>query len=131
MASDKNIVTIDGNITKDPVLKYTANGTAICTFSIASNRFYKKNNEFEKETSFFDVQAWSSLVLDVNEKSKGQAVSIQGRLKQDRWQQGGQNRSRIVIVANDIQFITRERKQSYSPYDNEWRHEDAGDRCPF
>ena len=125
MASDKNIITIDGNITKDPILKYTGNGTAICTFSIASNRFYKKNNEFEKETSFFDVQAWSSLALDVNEKSKGQAVSIQGRLKQDRWQQDGQSRSKVIIVANEIQFIAR--NNGNRNYGNGNNNKD----CPF
>ena len=127
MASDKNSITIDGNITKDPVLKYTATGTAICTFSIASNRFYKKGNGFERETSFFDVQCWSQLAQDMSTKTKGQAVSIQGRIKQESWidKNTGLKRSNIIIVANDIEFVIRNNgNRNYGNGNNN------GD-CPF
>jgi len=79
-------------------LKTTRSGISVCNFSIASNRFRKKGDEFEKETSFFDVQCWDGQALYVNDCChKGTSVEVKGRLKQERWEdQYGQNRSKII-----------------------------------
>jgi len=124
MASNQNSVLIEGNIVRDPVTKTIPSGTTVCNFTIASNRFYKKGEDFEKETSYFDIQCWGKIADYVNMScGKGTPVKILGRLKQDRWQQEGQNKSRIVIVAGEVSVQQRQERQ----YDN-LEHEPAGDR---
>jgi single-strand DNA-binding protein len=78
----------------------------VCTFSLASNRFYRTENESQKEVSFFDVEVWSKLgeTCATNLK-KGRGVRIVGRLKQDRWADAeGKNHSRIKIIAEHVEF---------------------------
>jgi len=122
MASDKNIVEIAGNLTRDPIMRTTNSRYSVCNFSIASNCYRKKDNGFEKETSFFDVQCWGNLALDVNNNcQKGTPVEIKGRLKQEHWQYDGQNKSRIVIVAENVDVQRRQERQG-NPQTEE---------CPF
>jgi len=101
-----NSILIEGNLTRDPELKATPKGTAVCSFSVASNRFYKQDEEFQKEVSFFDVETWAKLAESCAEYlEKGRGVRVVGRLKQDRWQdQEGNPRSKVKIVAEHVEF---------------------------
>jgi single-strand DNA-binding protein len=101
-----NSIIIEGNLIRDPEYHETAKGTPICTFSIASNRFYKQGEAMEKEVSFFDVETWSRLAQSVqNLGRKGRGVRVVGRLKQDRWNgPDGRARSKITIVAEHVEF---------------------------
>ncbi len=101
-----NSVLIEGNLTRDPQIRTTTNGTAVCTFPIASNRFYKKGEQFEKEVGFFDVEAWSKLAENCgNLGHKGRGVRVVGRLKQERWNDpAGNSRSKVIIVAEHVEF---------------------------
>lgn len=101
-----NSILVEGNLTKDPVLSTTPKGTAVCNFSVASNRFYRSDDELQKEVSFFDVEVWSRLAERcADELTKGRGVRVVGRLKQDRWQdQEGNPRSRVKIVAEHVEF---------------------------
>jgi len=101
-----NSILVEGNLTKDPVLSTTPKGTAVCNFSVASNRFYRSDDELQKEVSFFDVEAWSRLAERCGEElTKGRGVRVVGRLKQDRWEdKEGNPRSRIKIVAEHVEF---------------------------
>ncbi|WP_010260702.1 single-stranded DNA-binding protein [Treponema primitia] len=101
-----NSIIIEGNLIRDPAYHETAKGTPICTFSIASNRFFKQGEGLEKEVSFFDVESWSKLAQNVqNLGHKGRAVKVVGRLKQDRWTgSDGKARSRVTIVAEHVEF---------------------------
>jgi single-strand DNA-binding protein len=101
-----NSILIEGNLVRDAELRITPKGTAVCTFPIASNRFYKQDAGFEKEVSFFNVEAWSKLAESAGISGrKGIAVRIVGRLRQDRWQdKGNKPQSKIVIVAEHIEF---------------------------
>jgi single-strand DNA-binding protein len=101
-----NSILIEGNLVRDPELKTTAKGTSICTFSLASNRFYKNDNGMENEVSYFDVQAWSKLAERCyNLGHKGRGTRVVGRLKQDRWNDAeGKARSKITIVAEHVEF---------------------------
>jgi single-strand DNA-binding protein len=140
MASDKNELTVAGNLTRDPVMRSTPRGMAVCNFSIANNKYRKNGDVFEKETSFFDVQCWGDLAETVyNGCGKGTPVEVKGRLKQDRWtDRKGKNISKVIIVADGV---TKQERQQRQPDDNE-RHEDYEDRdkgvdrhrggmCPF
>ena len=101
-----NSILIEGNLIRDPEFRTTAKGTALCKFSIATNRYYKQDGGAEKEVSYFDVETWSRLAESVNKlASRGRGVRVVGRLKQERWNDnGGMAKSRIVIVAEHVEF---------------------------
>jgi single-strand DNA-binding protein len=101
-----NSILIEGNLVRDPVYRETAKGTPLCTFSIASNRFYKQGELLEKEVSYFDVETWSKLAQSCeNLGHKGRGVRVVGRLKQERWNDTeGKARSKITIVAEHVEW---------------------------
>jgi single-strand DNA-binding protein len=107
-----NSILIEGNLVRDPEFKHTPKGTALCTFSIASNRWFKQDASMEKEVSYFDIETWSKVAETCNEKGKkGRGVRLTGRLKQDRWTgEGGKNCSRVVIVAEHVEFRPEAKK---------------------
>lgn len=102
-----NLAVIEGRLVSDPEIKYTQNGTALCKFSIANNHAYYKDEELQKEVNYFDVTTWSKLAEQCNEYlKKGRRVIVNGRLKQNRWQDDeGANHSRIDIIGNQVQFL--------------------------
>jgi single-strand DNA-binding protein len=101
-----NSILVEGNLVRDPDFRETPNGTPLCTFSIASNRYFRKEEQMEKEVSFFDVQTWAKLAENCgNLGRKGRGVRVVGRLKQDRWNDNaGNSRSKIYIVAEHVEF---------------------------
>jgi single-strand DNA-binding protein len=101
-----NSVLIEGNMVRDPLFRSTPKGTPLCTFTLASNRFFKQDSGMEREVSFLDVEAWSRLAEQCyNLGRKGRGVRVVGRLKQDRWiGSDGKNHSRITIVAEHAEF---------------------------
>jgi single-strand DNA-binding protein len=100
------LIIIEGNLVRDPQLKTIPNGNYVCSFAVASNRFYRQNEQTEKEVSFFEVEAWSKLAQTCGEiLKKGRGVRVVGRLKQDRWEDGaGKTQARIKIVAEHVEF---------------------------
>ena len=101
-----NTLMIEGNVVRDPVVKATPKGTPLCVFSIASNRFFKQEDQTTQETSFFDVETWARLAELCGENcTKGRGVRVVGRLKQDRWVgNDGKHYSKIKVVAEHIEF---------------------------
>jgi len=103
-----NKVLLIGNLTRDPELRYTPQGAAVCEFSIAMNRtFNSKTGEKKEEVTFIDIVAWARTAEICGEYlKKGRPVFIEGRLQQDRWEQpDGQKRSRIKVTAERVQFL--------------------------
>ena len=96
-----NTVTVVGNVTRDPELRFTPNGAAVTNFGLAWNR---KGQNDEEIVSFFDVTCWSGLAENVAESiSKGDRVVVYGRLDQRSWEsQEGERRSKVEIVADDV-----------------------------
>ncbi len=104
MAFD-NTVTIIGNVTRDPELRYLTSGTALASFGVAWNNRYKdRNGEQVEDTSFFDVTCWRDLADHVAESiSKGDRVIVYGKLEQRSWEtQEGEKRSKVEIVADEV-----------------------------
>ncbi len=101
-----NSLLIEGNLVKDPELSYTPKGTAVCKFVVATNRFFKQDQETQKEVSFFDVTTWARLAEVCGEYlKKGRGVRVVGRLKQDRWADpDGKPHSRIIVLAEHVEF---------------------------
>ncbi|MCG2791260.1 MAG: single-stranded DNA-binding protein [Actinomycetia bacterium] len=106
MAFGVNNITVLGNITRDPELRFTPNGTAVASFGLAVNRNIQNKNsgEWETRVDFFNVTAWYKLAENCAESlSKGDRVLISGRLSQDSWEsKEGQKRSAVKIIANVI-----------------------------
>ena len=104
--ADINYVVLVGRLTRDAELKYTASGQAISKFSIAVNRRRKVGDKWEDEVNYFDIVVWGRQGEALsNYLVKGKQVGIEGELKQDRWTQDGQNRSKIEVVASNIQLF--------------------------
>ena len=99
-----NTVSIVGNATRDPELRFTPSGTPVCTFGVAWNRRYERNGEQVEGVSFFDVTCWSSLAENVAESvTKGARVIVHGRLDQQTWDApDGSSRSKVEIVADEV-----------------------------
>lgn len=105
MANGNNI-TIIGNCTRDPELRFTASGQALASFGVAVNRRWqnRQTNEWEEQVSFFDVTCWQQLAENVSESvQKGARVIVTGRLDQRSWEtQDGEKRSKVEIVADEV-----------------------------
>lgn len=104
MAVDNNI-TIVGNLTSDPKLRYTNGGAAVADCRVAVNRRWQKDGEWLEETSYFDITSWSTMAENVaGSLSSGTRVIVTGRLEEQRWEDkdSGDPRRKIVIVADDI-----------------------------
>ena len=101
-------VVICGNLTRDPELRYTTGGTGVTTLGVAVNRRVKKGDNWESEANFFDVAVFGKSAENCAEYlRKGSGVLIDGDLVQRRWEaQDGQKRSKVEILARDIQFLT-------------------------
>ena len=100
-----NNITIVGNITRDPELRYTPSGQANVRLGVAVNRKWQDRNsgEWQEATSFFDVIAWRELAENVNESlKKGARVIVTGRLEQRTWEQEGNKRSVVEIITDEI-----------------------------
>jgi single-strand DNA-binding protein len=97
---------MEGCIASDPRLRAAPNGAKVCTFSIASTRFYKGDDGMKKEVSFFNVESGSKLAENCyNVGRKGGGVRVVGRLKQDRWDgEDGKFHSKVIIVAEHVEF---------------------------
>jgi single-strand DNA-binding protein len=109
-----NSLLIEGTLVRDPILRSTEKGTPLCTFSIAANRYYKTGEGMQKETSFFDVESWGREAEAVHSVcKKGRGVRVTGRMKQERWTtEKGDARSRVVIVAEHVEFKSEYAKES-------------------
>jgi single-strand DNA-binding protein len=112
-----NSILIEGNLVRDPMLRSTPKGTSVCTFSLASNRFYRQDANTEHEVNFFNVETWAKLAESCyNLGHKGRGVRVVGRLKQDRWNSAdGTPRSRVTIVAEHVEFRPDFRKNEAGP----------------
>ena len=106
MASDSNTITISGNITREPEMRYTPSGVSKVTFGVAVNRSWRnqQTQEWEEQTSFFNVVAWRQLAENVSASlTKGSRVVVSGRLEQRSWEtESGEKRSIVEVVADDV-----------------------------
>jgi single-strand DNA-binding protein len=98
---------------RDPLIRSTPKGTQVCNFSIASNRFFRQDSNLEKETGFFDVEAWGKLAATCSTQGrKGRGVRVVGRLKQDRWTgSDGKSHNKVAIVAEHVEYRSDFKKQ--------------------
>jgi single-strand DNA-binding protein len=105
-----NKVFLIGNLTRDPELRVTPKGTAICQFGLAVNRQFKdESGATRDETTFIDIEAWGKQgELVAKYLAKGSPAMVEGRLKLDQWEdkQSGQKRSKLKVVLDNVQFLS-------------------------
>jgi single-strand DNA-binding protein len=133
MASFNSVVLL-GNLTRDPELRYTPQGVAVCDLALAVNRkFTKKDGEKVDEVAFVDITCWNKLAEIAAEfLLKGRPVLVAGRLAQDRWEDEstGQKRSKIRVVAETIQFLGSGSKDDAAPEVGTPAEEEAAPEAP-
>ena len=107
MSKSINQVILMGNLTRDPELRTTPSGQSVCSFSLAVNRSWQgQDGQAQEAVDYFDVTAWGKLGELVNQYlSKGRKCLVQGRLSQRSWEQEGQKRSKVEVVASDVTFL--------------------------
>jgi single-strand DNA-binding protein len=107
---------IEGNFTKDPEISHTKRGRTVCKFTVAVDRFYRAGMETEKETSFFDVEAWDELAEKCGQiGKKGRGCRVTGRLNQQKWNApDGSLRSKVVIIAENIEYASERKDKNGS-----------------
>ena len=106
MASYNRVILV-GNLTRDPELRYISTGTAVSEIGLATKNRVKKNNEWVDEPVFVDVTLWGRMAEVANEYlSKGSPILIEGRLKFDTWEKDGQKRSKLRVVADQMQMLS-------------------------
>ena len=98
-----NTVTLIGNLTRDPELRYTTGGRGVASFGLAVNRRYMQNNEWQEQTSFFNVVCWGDLGENVAATlTKGARTIVTGRLEQRSWDtQDGEKRTVVEVIADE------------------------------
>jgi single-strand DNA-binding protein len=107
MSKSINQVILMGNLTRDPELRTTPGGQAVCSFSLAVNRSWQgQDGQTQEAVDYFDVTAWGKLGELVNQYlSKGRKCLVQGRLSQRSWEKDGQKHSKVEVVASDVTFL--------------------------
>ena len=127
-----NNVTLVGNVTRDPELRYTASGQAMAKFGLAVNRRWqnRQTQAWEEATSFFDIVAWREMAENIGESvQKGSRVLVTGRLEQRSWEsQEGDKRSTVEVVADEVGPSLR--WATASVVKNERRSGDGGGGSP-
>lgn len=113
---DINVIVINGRLTKDAEKKAMTSGVAIVSFSIASGYRKKTGDQWKDETNFFEVVYLGRGAEAVFQYlTKGRQVTIEGELRQNRWESNGQKMSKVVILANTLQLLSEPRQQEAKP----------------
>jgi single-strand DNA-binding protein len=103
-----------GNLTRDPELRTTPNGTSVCRFSLAvSRQFRNADGSSREEVVFIEVDAFAKQAETIaRHMTKGSPILVEGRLKLDQWEsQTGEKRSKILVIAESFQFLSSQRRQ--------------------
>jgi len=114
-ASNVNVVVITGNLTRDPDLRHTGAGTAVCNLRVAVNSRRKEGDEWVDKPNYFDVTVWGAQGVNCDTYlEKGRPVAIEGRLDWREYKDKDDNdRQAVQIIANTVQFL------GYKPKDGE------------
>jgi single-strand DNA-binding protein len=118
-----NKIILIGNLTRDPELKYTPQGTPVTSFRIAVN---SRLSQEKQETLFIDIIAFGRVAETSNEYlTKGSSVLVEGRLHERRWETDGQSRIKYEVLANTVRFLSKKEK------DNKEVPEEMTEDAPF
>ena len=119
--SNFNKLFLMGNLTRNPELRWTPSGVALCTLSIAVNKQYKdkRSGEMVKSVDYFNIDVWGPQAENCEKYlEKGRPVFIEGRLQLDRWEDRntGENRSRIKVIGERVVFLGSRDNREQHPH---------------
>ncbi len=116
MARSVNLVILVGNLTRDPQMRYTHNGTAVASFSVATNRTWLSEGKEQEAVDFHNVVVWNKLAETCNNLlSKGRKVFVRGRITNRSWDDAsGLKHYKTEIVAEEVIFLDAPRERSES-----------------
>ncbi len=101
-----NKVIFAGNLTRDPELRYSAQGTPVCSFSLAVNSRVKQGQEWKDEVLFMDIVVFGKQAESCGQYlSKGRPALVEGRLRERRWEHDGQQRVKFEVLAQTVRFL--------------------------
>lgn len=139
-----NKVILAGNLTRDPELRFTPKGAAVCKLGLALNRSWTQDGQKREEVTFVDVDAFGKQAEAIGQYfKKGRGILLEGRLKLDQWddKQTGQKRSRLGVVLESFTFVDSNKAGEVEPPDRRQQHADTtpkpadekpqGDDVPF
>ena len=111
-----NKVFLIGNLTRDPELRYTPNGTAVVSFGIAVNRIFRDSSgEKKEETCFVRVVTFGKQAESCNQYlTKGRLVFVEGRLQNRSWESDGHKHNTLDVIADRVQFLNRGKDEGTS-----------------
>lgn len=126
-----NKAMVIGHLGADPEMRYTANGNAVTTFSVASSHTYTREGERKEETEWFRVVTWNRLAESCSQYlAKGRLVYVEGRLQTRSWEaQDGQKRYTTELIAQEVKFLGGARQASDDVPERDV--EDDGSEMPF
>jgi len=105
--SSMSIAVIVGRLTRDSELKYTSGGSPIAKFSVATNHRKKEGDRWVDESDFWEVELWGKQGESLNQYlTKGKLVAIEGQMRQDKWEQEGVKRLKVVVNAETVQLLS-------------------------
>jgi single-strand DNA-binding protein len=112
-----NKIILIGNLTKDPELRYTPQGTPVTSFRIAVNSSYKQTDD-AKETLFIDIVVFGKQAEPCSKYlNKGSSVLVEGRLQERRWESNGQQKSKVEVVSQSVKFLSKRGGGQYASTD--------------
>ncbi|WP_085830801.1 single-stranded DNA-binding protein [Collinsella vaginalis] len=114
-----NRVVISGNLTRDPEMRATASGTQVMSFGVAVNdrRRNQQTGEWEDYPNFVDCTMFGTRAEAVSRYlSKGSKVAIEGKLRYSSWERDGQRRSKLEVIVDEIEFLSRGRQAAQGGY---------------
>lgn len=116
-----NKIILIGNLTRDPEVRYTPQGTSVCNFGIAVNRKYKQGDELKEEVTFINVVVFGKQADTCGQYlNKGSSVLVEGRLQERRWETDeGQKRSKYEVVAQTVRFLSRKQPSATAVQEGE------------
>ncbi|MBI4843400.1 MAG: single-stranded DNA-binding protein [Nitrospirae bacterium] len=108
-----NKVILIGNLTRDPEVRYTPQGTSVCNFGIAVNRKYKQGDDLKEEVTFINIVVFGKQAESCGQYlNKGSSVLVEGRLQERRWEtEEGQQRSKHEVVAQQVRFLSSKKHE--------------------
>ncbi|HHN65720.1 MAG TPA: single-stranded DNA-binding protein [Nitrospirae bacterium] len=127
-----NRVIFVGNLTRDPELRYSPQGTAVATLGLAVNSRVKQGDEYKDETLFIDIIVFGKQAENVTQYlSKGRGVIVEGRLRERRWEYEGQRRSKFEVIASTVRFLPRREVAAAGEIEDVLPPEENTDLEPF
>lgn len=128
MARSVNKVILVGNLTRDPELRYTPQGHAVCSFGVATNREWKTDGDTKEATEFHNIVSWNKLAeLCAQLLKKGTKVYLEGRLQTRDWQtEDGQKRYKTEVVIEEMVILSSRKKEEHSADESQDRESEAG-----